>query len=262
MNKNHPLAGFYYLLSGFQLLMRPGLRRFVILPFCLNLIVFAGLFWMARHYSSELSLWLQHHLPSWLQWTGVLLWWFLIGGFLLIFLYTFVTVANLISAPFNSLLSEKVEFCLTGNRPEKPALSLWHFIRDMPRPIERQMEVLVYYIPRAILLLIASFIPVIQLVALPLNLLFSAWFMTLQSLDYPTDNHQISFESMRETLNQKRLLSLTFGLGIVFFSMIPFINFLVVPAAVAGGTQLWVEHFKKKPRPYRGSKGTTNQRIR
>ncbi|MDT8372288.1 MAG: sulfate transporter CysZ, partial [Gammaproteobacteria bacterium] len=48
----------------------------------------------------------------------------------------------------------------------------------------------------------------------------------------------------RQILKQKRLLALGFGLATLGATMIPIVNFLVIPAAVAGATALYLERLK------------------
>lgn len=241
--KTNPSNGIPYVLNGFNLIRQPGIKRYVIIPLVINILLFAGLFFLARHLFSETNHWLVAHLPSWLQWLGSILWIIFFIGFFLVVIYTFVTLANLVSAPFNSLLSEKVELYLTGKSLDNQ--NVWQMIKDTPRIIGRQFAILGYYLPRAIVLLILFFIPVVQIIAAFLWFLFNAWFMTLQYIDYPTDNRRIPFQKVRDKMNQKRMLSLTFGIGVLVLSMIPIINFIIMPAAVAGATQLWIEKLSR-----------------
>lgn len=232
--------GFHYLIEGFKLLRQPGLKRFVIIPLIINSILFIGFFLIARHFFTTFNHWLANYLPSWLQWLGSLLWITFFIGFVLIFIYTFVAITNLISAPFNNFLAEKVEFYLTGKTfVQKTWLEN---IKDIPRILMRQLSLIGYYLPRALVLLIFFFVPVIQLAAALLWFLFNAWFMTLQYLDYPTDNHPISLDRVHTWLWQNRLLSLSFGTGVLIITMIPVLNFFIVPAAVAGATKMWIEN--------------------
>jgi len=239
MNTPNTTSGFEYLLEGFKLLTKPGLKRFVIIPLMINIILFIGLFLIARHFFAEFDHWLANYIPSWLHWLDTLLWITFFIGFLLTFIYTFVVFANIISAPFNSFLAEKVEFYLTGKiATQKTFLDN---IKDTPRILGRQFALIGYYLPRAIVLLIFFFVPVIQIIAALLWFGFNAWFMALQYLDYPTDNHQIPLSHVHAWLWQNRLLSLSFGAGVLLMTMIPIVNFFIVPAAVAGATRLWVE---------------------
>ncbi len=230
----------HYLLEGFKLISKPGIKRFVVIPLIINMVLFAALFFLARHYVGELNFWIENHLPHWLLWLGHILWLIFFISFALVMVYTFSILANLVAAPFNGLLAEKVEWYLTGNELDNKT---WlQFLKDTPAIIGRQLSLIAYYLPRACLLIILFFIPVIQLVAGVLWFLFNAWYMTLQYVDYPTDNHRIPLNTVREWLLQKKGLSLSFGASVLVVSMIPILNFFVVPAAVAGATKFYLDN--------------------
>ena len=71
--------------------------------------------------------------------------------------------------------------------------------------------------------------------------MFGAWMMSIQYVDYPMDNHGISMPMLRQTLRTRRLSSLGFGAAVMLATMIPFINFIVIPAAICGATLFWLE---------------------
>ncbi len=233
------MLGIQYLIDGFKLIFQPRLRRFAIIPIGINIILFIGLFYILKYYFGEFNHWVDHYLPHWLHWLTGLLWLVFFISFFLIILYTFVTITNLICAPFYSLLAEKVEFHLTGKMPQGQNFSAT--LRDAPRIIRRQLSLLGSYLIPACCLLILFFIPIIQTIAPVLWFVFNAWYITLQYVDYPSDNHKISLSQVKSTLKNNRVLSLTFGSSVLLTTMIPIINIFTGPAAVAGATKLWIE---------------------
>lgn len=235
---NNAMSGIQYLLSGFQLITKPGIRRYVVIPLIINVTVFIALFFLFNHFIKEFNQWFAHLIPNWLQWLSSIIWLIFFAGFFVMILYTFVTLANIISAPFNSFLAEKVEFYLTGKVFENR--SLWENIKDIPRIIGRQISIIFYYVPRAIFILLLFFIPLVQAVAALISFLFHAWLMTLTYLDYPTDNHRIAMSNVRAWSYHRRWVSLSFGVSVLVFSMIPIVNLFTIPAAVAGATKFWV----------------------
>jgi len=117
-------------------------------------------------------------------------------------------------------------------------------VKDIPRTLGREFAKLAYYIPRALGFLLLFFIlPVFGQI---LWFLFSAWMMAIQYCDYPFDNHKVAFKDMRRTLNQSRGNCFSFGIGVSIFSMIPIVNFLVMPVAICGATAMWVDNLKPK----------------
>lgn len=239
-----PLVGAAGLLKGAKLLLQPGLRLFVIIPVVINVLLFAVSLWvLVAQFSPLVDEWISY-LPGWLEWLEWLFWLiFAIAAILLVF-YTFAILANLIAAPFNGLLAEAVEKHLTG-QPLPPGSSLLAALKDAPAAILDELRKLAYFLLRAIPLLILFWIPVLNLAAPVLWVLFSAWMMTVEYCDYPMGNHEMRFTEQRARLRQRKLLSFGFGGATLFATMIPLVNFLVMPAAVAGATALWVEQLKQ-----------------
>jgi CysZ protein len=236
---NSLIRGINYLLDGYSLIFKPGLRRFVIIPLIINILMFVALFFLLGHFMGEFNHWVARYLPGWLHWLAVILWLVFFVSFFIMFIFTFVTLGNIVSAPFNSLLAEKVELYLTGILPEQRSLMV--NIRDVPRIVGRQLGIIAYYLPRALVLLLLFLVPVVQPLAALAWFLFNAWIMTLTYMDYPTDNHRIPMGDVRARLWTKRWLTLGFGMSVLVASMIPLVNLFAIPAAVAGATKLWVK---------------------
>jgi CysZ protein len=82
---------------------------------------------------------------------------------------------------------------------------------------------------------------VIGLIAPFLAFAWAAWSLSIQYSDYCFDNHQINFSESLNKLRKTRPQSYGFGATIAGASMIPIINWFVMPAAVIGGVVYWVE---------------------
>lgn len=239
MSVDKTLSGFHYLLAGYGIILQPGLRRFVLIPLAINFLFFLVLFVFLKHMVVAFDQWILAQLPAWLQWLGGVIWLLFFMSFFIFFLYAFVAFANVIAAPFNSLLAEKVECYLTGQQP--PPVSIFENLKDAPRAIWRQLGIIWYFAPRALVLLILFFIPVINLLAAPLWFMFSAWFMAMQYIDFPTDNHRIPWSDVRIWASEHRWPTLSFGVSVLLAMMIPGLNLVTMPAAVAAATKFWVE---------------------
>lgn len=235
--------GFHYVAEGWRLLSLPGIKRFIIIPLLLNIILVGAAFWWLY---TRLDNWiptLMGHVPDWLQWLSYLLWPLAVISIVLVFSYLFSTLVNWIAAPFNGLLAEQLEGHLTGT--PLPDNGLVGILKDLPRIMKREWLKLVYYLPRALLLLVLYFIPGIgQTVAPVLWFLFSAWMLAIQYCDYPFDNHKISFAEMRRALRRHKFHNLQFGALVSLFTMIPLLNLFIMPVAVCGATAMWVDRYR------------------
>ena len=236
---NPALSGPQYLGEGLKLILSPGLRLFVLLPLAVNTLLFIGLIVLAMQ---QFGVWmdsLMPNLPDWLSFLTYVLTPLFFVLVLVIMFFTFTLLANIIAAPFNGFLAEKVEVVLRG-RDDFPPFSWAELMAMMPRTIGREMRKLAYFLPRAIPLLILTFVPVLNLVAAPLWILFGIWMMAVQYIDYPADNNKLGWNEMLAWLREKRWQSLGFGGTVYLALLIPFVNILVMPAAVAGATLFWV----------------------
>jgi len=238
-------AGIRYLFRGFALINRKGVRPYAYFPMAINTLLFSFAIWFGI---SEFDQWMNALIPSWLpDWlVDAVMWvlWPLFVGLLsLIVFFTFSIVANILAAPFNGALAEAVELSLSGE--STPQISWQQIIKDAPKLIFNEIRKLLYLVMWVIPLIILSLIPVLNIFSPLLWLLFSSWMLALDYHDYPMGNHQLLFKQQRTVLKQKRSLALGFGMATMFATMIPIINFIVIPAAVAGATALFVERLKK-----------------
>jgi CysZ protein len=226
------IKGFTDCFSGFGLLFKPGIKRFVLIPFIINF----GLFSLAiKLLMDQLTIWIEKLLPGWLSWLEWLIWPLFAIAMLLIVFYSFTVIANLIAAPFNSLLSARIEAMLTGKKPED--INTDDFIKLIGRTVKSEIQKILYAIKWVIPLLIITIIPVINLVAPFLWILFAAWFFALQYNDYPLANRGHFFDEVKTYSRKNRMRSLGLGTAVFLLTSIPGVNFFAMPVAVAGATK-------------------------
>lgn len=242
------LSGPQYLGEGLKLILRPGLRLFVLLPLTLNLLLFIAMIGFAMR---EFSGWVDAFMPSlpdWASFLEYLIWPLFVALVVLLVFFTFTMIANIIAAPFNGFLAEKVEVVVRG-QDDFPPFSWVELVAMVPRTIGRELRKLGYFLPRAAGLLILSFIPMVNLVSTPLWFVFGIWMMAVQYIDYPADNHKLGWNEMLAWLREKRWQSLGFGGSVYLALLIPFVNIVMMPAAVAGATLFWVREGGDKALP-------------
>ncbi|MBT8420419.1 MAG: sulfate transporter CysZ [Gammaproteobacteria bacterium] len=235
--------GSGYFWRGFSLLNEPGVRRYVVIPLLINTVLFATLIYLGAERFDAL---LDGLIPDWLDWLRWLLWpvFAILALFVIFFLFSWV--GNLVAAPFNSLLSEAIHAKLMGRARDENAGWL-EFARDIAVNIIpsllSELHKLLYFLVRAIPLGLLLFIPGINVVAPFLWLAFSAWMLAVEYTDYPMGNHGLSFSEQRKHLRERRTMNFGFGAMALLATMVPGLNFLVIPTAVAGATVMWVEQY-------------------
>lgn len=242
-------TGPAYLLEGARLLRKPGLRRFVLMPLLINVLLFGGLIGLAYGWVDDSSRYLVAKLPDWLHWLSYLVIPVFVLTSLVVIFYGFSIVANLIAAPFNGMLAEAVECHLTGRRLEGGWRQL---LRDVLPSILSELRKLLYFALRALPLLVLLLVPLVNVAASVLWVLFSAWMMTVQYVDFPMANHGLFFKVQRARLRKRPLLAWSFGGLVMLATLVPVLNFFVMPAAVAGATVLWVRENGLAPESQKG----------
>jgi len=264
---NNLLTGSLYFFKGFTLLTKPNIRQWVLIPLLINVILLSALIyfsWLQYEmlfdiFANQLPNWLSEKLPDWLLLdlnklivaVGRFLLPLFITIALIIIFFSFTFVGNLMAAPFNALLAEAVEMHLEGvemHLTEKAVYSpsqpwYWFLVGILWKPFEK----LLYYFSLVIMLLIVSFIPIINYIAPVLWFSFSAWFVSLEYAETPIKNHGYNVLAIRYILSTKRMLVLGFGGTALLVTFIPLVNFLVMPVAVAGATCMWVSEFDEPP---------------
>ncbi|OOF40774.1 sulfate transporter CysZ [Rodentibacter mrazii] len=266
INQQEIKSGFHYFVMGWHFITQKGLRRFVIMPILLNIVLLTGLLWLLVSQISSMIDWMMTFVPDWLNFLSVILLVLSIGMILLLFYFMFTTLSGFIAAPFNGLLAEKLEKMLTGEAINDD--NWLDVMKDVPRMLRREWQKLWYSLPKIIGLFLLSFIPLVGQTIVPvLTFLFTAWMMAIQYCDYPFDNHKISFNVMKNALGEQRPQSLTFGGLVTCCTFLPVVNLVIIPVAVCGATVMWVENYRDRLRfdmnfNYRRGNPSTNMVTR
>lgn len=223
---NNPILAVGFLFKGLKLLARPELRKFIIIPMLINVVLYSVALSLGYFYISDL---IAQFIPGWLQWLSWVLWplffiSFFIGGF-----FTFTVVANLLAAPFYGKLSAKTLAMVSDQAfatAEQP----------LPKVLLAETKRIGYLGSRALPLLILSIIPGLNVIAPFLWALFGAWGMALEYLAYPLENQGVLFSEQKALVKSVRLGALSFGGLAVLGLTVPVLNIIVAPAAVIGAT--------------------------
>lgn len=238
--KGNMFRGFSYLFYGFRLICQPGFRLFLLIPLAVNTVLFVLLIlWVKSLFSGWMAS-LLSWIPEWLAFLE----WFFWGVYLIVILmtlfYGFIAAANLLAAPFYGYLAELAEKRLTGE-DNAVEFSWKELVQLIPKTVSREIQKILYYLPRVLALLVLGLIPGLNAFVALAWLAFSAWMMAIQYIDYPADNNNLSFQEMRRYLADRRLTAFGFGSIIFGATLLPVLNFLAFPAAVAGAVFFWVQ---------------------
>jgi len=226
------LSGPAYLLQGFAMLRRPGLRRYVFLPILGNFVIFV-LAAVALYFGLDAAL--DHWLPegaAWLRWIlfplAALV---LIGGGM----FAFTLLASILLSPFLGRLSSEVEALLDGGPANQESIGWW---ADFSAGIRLELRRLGYAALCMLGVLLVGLTPVLNIAAAPLGFAVSAWLLAGEYAGNPLGNRRLPLARQLQLLRGARLRVLGFGAASFGLTLLPFVNLVVIPASVIGMTLL------------------------
>lgn len=238
-----PFGGAAYLLEGAALLRAPALRRFVVWPVGISAVLWVLATAVLVNRAGALIRALAARLPDWLDWLTWLIWPALLVTVAVVFAYGFAVVVALLAAPFYAALARRAELLLDPHAPTPPALPL---AVELWRCARAELRKLGYFALIGLPLLVSLWIPGVNLVTAPLWLVWTAWLVAVEYLDFPAGNHGHDFRAVRALARRTPFQALGFGAVTLAGLAIPVVNLIVMPAAVVGATAWWTQ---MRPRP-------------
>ena len=244
--------GLSYVLRGmrFVYVQHPKLARYWVFPILITVLALGAVFYGAGSYYDDLGGAVWSLFPeSWNDvtgWVGGLLsalrWLIeLIAGILitLLGLVLVLVLSSVVAAPFNDALSEAVEHILTGE--SAPPFSLSRMVADIVRTIRLELlKVLVYLAVVGPMFLASFIIPGVGQVLSLVGFALTAVYLGIDYVDWPAARRNWSVRD-RVAFTRRQLPAVAgFGTGVWVLLFIPLVNLLFMPAAVAGGTMLFL----------------------
>ncbi|MBW2546752.1 MAG: EI24 domain-containing protein [Deltaproteobacteria bacterium] len=253
--------GVSYALRGmrFVYLQHPKLARYWVFPILITGFALVAVFYSAGTFYDDVGGAVWSLFPeSWNDTTGwiggllgALRWLIEIVVGILLTLFGLVLVlvlSSVVAAPFNDALSEAVEHIVTGEAA--PPFSLSRMLADIARTIRLELlKVLVYLAVVGPMFLVSFFIPGIgQIVSLAAFAL-TAVYLGIDYIDWPAARRDWSVRD-RVAFTRRQLPAVAgFGTGVSLLLFIPLVNLFFMPAAVAGGTLLFLALQQDSPQP-------------
>lgn len=232
------LRGACCLVDGLRMVLRPGLRRYVVVPLGIDVVLFSAGLWAVWAFVSG---WLDTLLPPWLAWLEwVLLPLLVLAAGVAVF-FVVALLANLVAAPFNDALAVAVARSLGHQAADRDAGVLAAALRSLGDEAAK----LGWFALRALPLLVLFVVPGLQPVAALAWTLFAVWALALEYLDYPLSLAGLAFADQRRIGARRRPLVLGFGTATAALTALPLANFVAMPAAVAGAVILWHRHLRE-----------------
>ena len=232
------------------LLRRPRLWPWAAVPFVLIGLLFAGLAWYCWHLSER---WFQATLgasETWwsdpLAWVLGLLFWILV---VFVLVFAFVPLATLVAAPFNDILSEKVEGIL-GCELNDPSFSFGRLVREGFVSLSTCFRLLTVTFVLHLAVLPLYLVPVIGLPAgTAAAIAIDVRFVVLEFTSYSMERRAYTYRQQRDFLRRYRARTWGFGSMAFVLMAIPGLNALFIPVSVVAVS------LKKKEREFGAVEG-------
>ena len=223
---NNPVLAVGFLVKGLKLLASPELRKFIIIPMLINVVLYSVALTLGYFYITDL---IAQFIPGWLQWLSWILWPLFFISFFIAGFFTFTLLANILASPFYGHLAAKTLDMVS----EAPSAAME---QPLPKVLVAELKRIGYLASRALPLLILSVIPGLNVIAPVLWAIFGAWGMALEYLAYPLENQGVLFSEQKSLVSSVRVGALSFGGMAVLGLTVPLLNIIVAPAAVIGAT--------------------------
>ncbi len=235
--------GFTYPFSSLRFInQHPGMVRFVLIPFLINVIVFSLVVYFGFGAFQEF---VQSAIPQADAWYWFLLNYFLLGlaGLLTLVMvfFTFTVVGSLISSPFNDILSERTEEIISGGKDNTP-FSWALFMKDAQRTIVSEARKIGMFVSGMLVILLLHLLPVVgSVLSSVLSVLWTIFFLVVEYTGYVFARKRIEFRKQRGIIMSRFSMMLGFGTAVFCILVIPFFQFLCIPLGVVGATRLLLD---------------------
>ncbi len=237
-----PRAAFSFLWS------HKRLWPLVVMPLLINLALFAAVFWFSY---TRFDQWVRGLIPAAEAWYWSALLYLLIvlvvALLLLVELYLFTMVGNLLACPFLEILTRRVEMAVAGGVPGGPG-GAGAMLREILRVGLLQVRKLLLYLVVLAVLLVINLAPGLGALAYAvLAWLVTCFFLVLEFLDYSLDRRGLNLRQKLAYVWRLRLTGLGFGAALFVMGMIPVLNLALLPVGAVGATLLYLERSPAGP---------------
>ncbi len=224
------------------LVARPRLWPLIAAPAGLSLVLLIAVgvlgFWLLDPAIDTLVEWLPAALE---RWAGGALRILATVAFLLSGFVVFLSLAVLVAAPFNEMLSAAVERELTGT--EDPPFRLLDFIRDALQGLGHGVRRVSAYVPLAAgLLIVAVAVPVVgTVISMIGGAIVSSRFAAYDAYDAVFARKSWTYRQKTGFLSRHRVRSYALGALTAALMMLPVLNLLALSVAATAATLAFLE---------------------
>ncbi|HLT22601.1 MAG TPA: EI24 domain-containing protein [Bacteriovoracaceae bacterium] len=216
-----------------------------VIPTLLALSIYIFLIVLVFKNSDYFGVFIQNWIPDpqTAGWVGKIITAIFIIFMFLVTSWTFILVSGIISAPFNSLLSSRIEEKLSGKKVSEDKKSTFKsMLKDLGSIFVNEVKKMIFIVILTGLAFLLNLFPLFY----PIGIFLLALVLSIQFVDYSWSRHEMTFSQCISDLFRNILSYGGYGLVFLVLITIPIINALVPALATSFFTVLWLERQKKR----------------
>ncbi len=233
--------------QALRLITRDPVNLFLaVIPTAIALMMYFVLIAWIFQRADYFSVMLMDYLPSKdaAGWIGKILTAILVLFVFLLMSWTFVIVVGLIAAPFNSMLSSRIETILAGKPVgEDRQKTMKDMVLRLGTTLKNEIKKLVFIIVVAAFAFVMNFFPLFY----PVGLFLVALLFAVQFVDYSWSRHEMGAGACFSDVLRNIIPYSVSGFLFLLLVSIPIINAFIPAVATSYFTVLWLKRQKKIP---------------
>jgi uncharacterized protein involved in cysteine biosynthesis len=226
------------------ILRNPVNLMLALIPTFISLVIYLGLIVFVSSYFAEISEFIQSYLPTskLTGWIGKIFSFLFITFVIVVMSWTYILMVGIISTPFNSLLSSRIEasYLLTNlNQDKNTTIKL--VLKGYYKTIKNEFWKIVIIITLSFIAVVFNIFPVFY----PISIVMFSILMSVQFLDFSWSRHDLNFIDCMKDYGRSFLSYLSSGFVFLILMSIPIINSILLSLGTSYFTILWLYHQKK-----------------
>ena len=248
------LSGWMALFKSFGLVNEnTSLIKFFVIPFVLNLIILTTLIIYTSSNANSALDGLLKNLLTGDAWYYILIKPFLLFAkffiiiilylvLLLIMIFLYSILGGIVTAPFNDIISQRVEV-IKGIKQEEEKFSVPAAIADVILVIKNIIKMILFMVLINALLFVLNIVPFFGQIAFAfLSFLVTMFFLGFQFFEFPFERRGLTFGQKLKIAWKFKMMVVGLGSGFFVISAIPIVGFLSLNVATVGATTLFVDN--------------------
>ena len=238
------VSGFIHVFEAFDVVFsKPSLFLYFIVPFIISmfvlvLLIFFGITSLIEYVPGLFNLgdndgFLYQFFYIFVSIIVVLMVIFLAG-------YSFIAIVKVFCAPFNDLLSEKIEIMKNPHYKE-PENAFQHFMSNLFPTIIEELKKISVFLTGYIIIVSLSLIPFINFVSPFILVIYSAIVLSIDFVDYSMARRRMKLKEKINFFKANKAEMLGFGTCVFLMFSIPIVNIFFIQVAVIAATLLFVK---------------------